>query len=305
MKRGIRLLLASLFLLLLTPFSAFAGIIVMVDGTPLDSQSEPVIISGKLMVPMRSIFERLGAEVKYENGSISALLGQKEIKLTINQLQCKINNRPGLLPVAPVIHNGKTMLPLRFVSQSLNADVDYLNEHQLVLITSPNYKSSSSSTDRELAAAIKQYSIYKNTVMTNERFIALFNSNKQVILEDIDLLKKYNTLIKGFVQSDDSRVMNVVIENINQLKDLNQQINQDIQSLSKGTLTNQLSKDLKEYYTSLSYLYTLLIDEKKISSIAKEKLQAVLIAEQTVIADLTNIEQTINKQLSYGRSGVQ
>lgn len=304
MRKTTKILLITLMLLILAPMSAFAGILVLVDGTPLDSQSEPVFISGKLMVPMRSIFERLGAEVTYNSGNITALLGTTEIKLQINQLPCKINNRPDLLPVAPVVNNGTTMVPLRFVSQALSADVEYLNEHQLVLITSPNYREALKTTDDALIAKVKEYNIYKNLTMTNEKSIAGYRAVKNQLMQDIDALKKYNQQIKDYVLTEDARALTVALADVNKINGLKAQINQTADILAKDTLTNQLSKDLRNYHTLLAYVYTVLVDEKKISSLVKEKMEATLNAEQTVTANVAEIEQKVNNNLALGRRGV-
>lgn len=291
-------------LLIVFPLSAFAGITVLVDGTPLDNNSEPISHSGKLIVPMRTIFERLGAQVDYEYGTITARLDQKEIKLTVNQNKCRINNRPDIMPVAPIEYNGKTMIPLRFISQALNADVDYLNEHQLVLITSPSYKNALNSKNDELITKVKKYSNYKNLTMTNEKSIASYNMLKGNLQKSVGEFKKYNKQICDLVLSGNSEALNIANRDFNNIKTLQSNLGDLTNSLDKDTLTNQLSKDLKVYSTLLTYVYGLIVEEKSISNTSKEKMQAALTAEQVVTSDIIDIESKIRNNILTGRNGV-
>ena len=305
MKSIIKVLLITVLLLLLAPMTAFAGILVLADGAPLDSQSEPITISGKLMVPMRSIFECLGAQVSYDNGKITALLGKTEIKLTVNQLQCQINNRPDFLPVAPVVfYNGNTMVPLRFVSQALNADVEYLNEHQLVLITSPAYRDGLKSDDRDFLAKVKEYNSYKNLTMTNEKSIAMYGAIKDSVSQNIENLFKYNQMIKEPLLQEQAKTLALAIEGVNGLKGMQESINQLSAELARDTLTIQLSKEIKNYYAKLTYVYDLLIKEKEIGSLSKEKFQEAMDAEQKMIVEAFKIEEKIKTDLEQSRRGV-
>ncbi|RYD01297.1 hypothetical protein N752_30335 [Desulforamulus aquiferis] len=107
MKKSFSILIVTVFLALALPLSAFAGIVVVIDGTPLSTQDEPVFQGGRLMVPMRVIFEKLGAKVEWDNGNITASKGNTLVQLKVDSINGKLNNRPHILPVAPAIIDGK------------------------------------------------------------------------------------------------------------------------------------------------------------------------------------------------------
>lgn len=117
-------LLATLALLALTT-SAFAQSI-NVDGQYQQFNPGPVERSGRIFVPLRGIFERLGANVVYSNGTINATgRDGRTVSLQIGSTQATVGGQPSTLDVAPFLIGESTYVPLRFVSQALGANVAY------------------------------------------------------------------------------------------------------------------------------------------------------------------------------------
>ncbi len=112
-----------------------AGVNVTVDGQPLYLNPGPIERAGRVFVPLRSIFERLGASVVYQNGQINSTKGSTSVSLNIGSQQATVNGQAQVLDVAPFIVGATTYVPLRFVAQSLGAVVDYNGNTQLVAIT--------------------------------------------------------------------------------------------------------------------------------------------------------------------------
>lgn len=107
---------------------ALAGVDVYVGGKPLQFDAPPIIdtSSNRTLVPFRQIFEALGANVWFDGNARSAF-GQKEgliIQLPINQKVAYKNNNQIQLDVATQAVNGRTMVPLRFIGESLGCRVD-------------------------------------------------------------------------------------------------------------------------------------------------------------------------------------
>src|SRR5690625_1020661 len=99
---------------------------IVVDGTVLLDLA-PEMIEGRMMVPMRPIFEALGAEVTW-SGELQAVYASKddrEVYLEIGKRQGMLGLRSVQLEVAPYVIQGRTMVPLRFVSESLGAEVNW------------------------------------------------------------------------------------------------------------------------------------------------------------------------------------
>lgn len=97
------------------------------DGRRLQFDQPPAMVGGRLMVPLRGIFEALQAEVLYDGPtrSIKATKGSKVVELTLGSREARIDGRPVFLDVPADTLGGRTMVPLRFVSESLGAEVKW------------------------------------------------------------------------------------------------------------------------------------------------------------------------------------
>lgn len=115
---------------------------VVLDGQTLQFPTQdPVIKNDSTLVPMRTIFEALNAEVEWvdENGvqQIIAKTADKTITMTINSKEFYVNGekQPELNEPAQLM-NDKTMVPLRAVSESLDCTVEWDQETKTVIIQS-------------------------------------------------------------------------------------------------------------------------------------------------------------------------
>jgi hypothetical protein len=102
-----------------------ANVTVIVDGRVMTFDQPPVMRASRVFVPMRAIFERLGATVVYANGQINAQGRGRSVHLTIGSTDAIINGNHTTLDVAPFTIAGRTEVPLRFVSNSLGAGVQW------------------------------------------------------------------------------------------------------------------------------------------------------------------------------------
>jgi hypothetical protein len=90
-----------------------------------------------VFVPLRGVFQQLGATVVYQSGVINATGNGNEIGLHIGSTQATVNGTPQALDVAPFIVGASTYVPLRFVSQALGASVNFDGANQIVALTTP------------------------------------------------------------------------------------------------------------------------------------------------------------------------
>jgi hypothetical protein len=123
--------------LLLTITSGMAAIQVEVNGRPLSFRVPPTLVGGRTMVPLRGVFESLGAQVNWDANTrkITATKDATDVQLSIGDPRATVNGRTVLLDVPAMILNGSTMVPLRFVSEALGADVKWFDATQTVSIT--------------------------------------------------------------------------------------------------------------------------------------------------------------------------
>ena len=105
---------------------AIGPIQVVLNGQTLAfSGTPPMQVKGSTLVPMRGIFEALGASVKFDKAA-QTVYGQKgdtAIILPLGALVATVNGQPHTLPQPAQLINGTTLVPLRFISESLGAAV--------------------------------------------------------------------------------------------------------------------------------------------------------------------------------------
>ncbi len=124
-------------------------ITVELDGNPIEFDVKPEIIDGRTMVPLRKIFEEIGASVKWDNDTqtVSARKNKKTITLSIDSADLKIDkgdtDEEGnpiyetiTLEVPAQIVSGRTLVPARAISESFGLDVDWDEDNQKVIISS-------------------------------------------------------------------------------------------------------------------------------------------------------------------------
>jgi len=123
------------FMLFSSALAARADVGITINGSSVAVYPAPIMQSGRVFVPLRSVFENLGASVVYSNGQINATGNNTEISLTIGSTQATVNGSPVTIDVAPFIVGASTYVPLRFVSQALGANVSWDDGDQIVEIT--------------------------------------------------------------------------------------------------------------------------------------------------------------------------
>ena len=131
-------------------------IVVELDGNPIEFDVKPEIIDGRTMVPLRKIFEEIGALVKWDNDTqtVSARKNKKTITLSIDSADLQIDKgdtdeegnpivETVTLEVPAQIVSGRTLAPARAISESFGLDVDWDGDNRKVTITSEQDKDES------------------------------------------------------------------------------------------------------------------------------------------------------------------
>lgn len=118
----------------------------IVNGKPVKTPLEPIIFNDRALVPVREVFEAMGAEVLYVNKTqeinitmgtsyISMQLGSEFVQVNGSQKTFPDNVKPML--IAKVGENAKTMVPVRFVSENLGMNVVYDGARKQIRINNP------------------------------------------------------------------------------------------------------------------------------------------------------------------------
>lgn len=150
MKKILSIILASILLFGLLPvaYANSDAVTVLINGEQIEFDQPPIIDDGRILVPIRAAFEALGADVYWNEDyrmvgiiknkiKIFALVGKKEIikfvgetieefeqELTLaNDEQTKIEIIES--DIRPQIINGRTLVPMRVISEALGIFVDW------------------------------------------------------------------------------------------------------------------------------------------------------------------------------------
>ena len=111
---------------------------VMLDGERIAFDVQPQIIDERTMVPLRAIFEALGATVDWdqETQTVTAVKDDTKIALTIGKNVIYVNDKPIELDVAPLIIDERTLVPVRAIAEGFGLDVGWDGENATVIIKS-------------------------------------------------------------------------------------------------------------------------------------------------------------------------
>lgn len=129
-------------LLVFTAVSAIASsdITVKIDGQQVDFDVPPQLINNRAMVPLRAIFEALGASVDW-NDDTQTVISKKEnttIVLTIGNPIIYVNGSSVALDSPACVLNDRTLVPVRAISEAFGTNVYWDNEKNSVFITTNN-----------------------------------------------------------------------------------------------------------------------------------------------------------------------
>lgn len=137
MKSSIRVVIAALIFAAVAVCSA-QRIHVQVNGEAVSfPNAQPQYINGRVLVPLRGVFEQMGASVDWnpQTRMVSANKAGSNVELRIGDRTALVNGGTMNLDVPAMIVNGSTMVPIRFVSEALGAQVGWLEAEHLVTIS--------------------------------------------------------------------------------------------------------------------------------------------------------------------------
>lgn len=135
-----------------------APIMINIDGRELVTDVAPIIESGRTLLPLRAIFEALGAQVEWSpaDETIKATRNSLTIVLKIGSNTAFKNGVAASIDVPPRIVNNRTLVPLRFVSEALGASVQWDGAKRQVSIGTGVSSSDSTSNSSEPAQGVEK-----------------------------------------------------------------------------------------------------------------------------------------------------
>ena len=142
-KKLLSIFAASAIAVSMLPQSLAANddIKVIVNGSELkiaEGDTKPFVEDGRTLVPMRAIFEALGATVEWDDQAktVTSKSDNGNIEMTVGSDTIKINGADTKVDVPAKIVEGRTVVPVRVISEGLNCKVEWSQEAQTVTIIS-------------------------------------------------------------------------------------------------------------------------------------------------------------------------
>ena len=114
-----------------------SAITVILNGTPIQFDQPPIIENGRTLVPLRAIFEALGAEVDWNSSTQTVTANKEEVTITLKiGSDILVKNCDEIkLDVPAKIINNRTLVPVRVIAESFGAEVDWEQSTRTVTIT--------------------------------------------------------------------------------------------------------------------------------------------------------------------------
>lgn len=194
MKKILSIIL-SLVLLLSVSSVVYADndITVKLDGKTLEFDVQPQLIGGRTMVPLRVIFESLGAVVEWDNDT-STVIAYNEfyfVKATIGNNTMIVNGKEKQMDVPPMTVNDRTLVPARFVAEAFNCNVEWDGNTKTVYITSGynDYSKVEQSSQIDSNISVK---FYDNTRIPTYTSITGRNLDYNIPTSDGDMIYVYS-----------------------------------------------------------------------------------------------------------------
>lgn len=119
------------------------SMVVTVNGEDVTfATAQPFIKAGHTLVPVRGVFEKIGARVDWdvEKKIVSAYKPGIEVVMQIGSNKALVNNEEKWIPMPAQIVSGSTMVPLRFLCETLGATVSYDRDANMVNIYVPQHE---------------------------------------------------------------------------------------------------------------------------------------------------------------------
>lgn len=114
-------------------------ITVKVNGEEIITDVAPVMENDRILLPMRAIFETLGCNVSYRENEgkqfVTAFHGDRQVVLEIGKKEITVDGETKALDVAAKIENDRTLVPVRAVSEAMDADVKWDGETNTAEVT--------------------------------------------------------------------------------------------------------------------------------------------------------------------------
>lgn len=138
MKKFFVMMLISAVMFITQSTFAAENIKVIIDNEIVEFDVQPQIVNNRTMVPMRTIFEKLGATIEWnqQTNTVTAVKDSTKISLTVGEEKIIINDEEKVIDASPCVIDGRTLAPVRVISEAFDLEVNWDERTKTITISS-------------------------------------------------------------------------------------------------------------------------------------------------------------------------
>ncbi|MGD9677709.1 MAG: N-acetylmuramoyl-L-alanine amidase [Vulcanibacillus sp.] len=158
---------------------------ILIDNEIVYSDAPPIIISNRVLVPVRVVSEKLGYLVSWHEDEQAVYIKKDDvsIKFIIGQKKMWINGNEKVLDVMPVVKNGRSYLPIRVVAECISANVVWDGGTSSVIVKTGKESVSVSSIENVNLLDEQKVSFFSNGATLNNFNIFQLDSPSRLVID--------------------------------------------------------------------------------------------------------------------------
>lgn len=254
---------------------------------------EPKIINSRTMVPMRKIFEVFGANVEWEGTTqtITATTENKTLVLQINNQEATVKSGDTeekiMLDSAPVIYDSRTLVPVRFIAESLELHVGWVPETRTVVILDSSFI-----YDRLQKETPNLYEFMSYEGITPETLQTAFKANATLNYKDSDKnITNLKSVLNGVIKYSSNKMF----------------VDMTLKTTGKGTLLDTLKEngfddislsEIADFSEKVIYIKSSLLESEIGKKWAKLNSTELFDKYNTILSSKTSFKDTIEIALN-------
>lgn len=299
MKKIVSILLSCLLLIGTLTISSFAEeaktITVYVDGTQVIFDAEPRMINNRTMVPMRAIFEAIGATVSWDEDTRTATSEFEEttISIQIGADNLLKNGEAIPLDVPAQVKDSRTLVPVRAIAESFDCRVEWDGENRIVRIVTTDLDSIVTESDTEVYATCGNITLYRSD------YEAWIFGNDGLSEEELEEYLRYLAAMYSFAEQYD---ITLTVYDCDQIDRTIVDYGLQEKDGNSGTTVQALRRSLRDYSLTQKVSYALLEryisdTDAMIAHIRENGIRA-----KHILVETSEEAQTVLEKLNVGAS---
>lgn len=152
-------------------------------GIKLETENEPEIIDGRTMVPVRDIFEGVGAKIDWDGATktVTGKMLSNTVVMKIDSRIVTVNGREIAMDAAPLILNGRTYAPARYVAESFGFEVEWDGVNKIVKIGMQEQDTTTEITTIQTSTEITT----ETTTQVYEKYSQIYKGKDMIVNSEI------------------------------------------------------------------------------------------------------------------------